>query len=254
MYSFMETLEFDLPGALLTQLVALLDDMPSEKLERDSLRSVPEEQGVYQLFVNSSLVYIGKTDSDAGLKKRLLRHCAKIGHRTELSSEVVFFKAVRIYVFTAMDLESQLIKYYKGRHQGLEWQNSGFGSNDPGRERDSGKPGSFDSRYPIDIDIPLGVTVPLGEVTVSDALDILKNNVPYTIRFERQGKSREPHKDLLTTKMMCGENLDTARKILLKVKEALGEVWQITLLPGYVIIYKENRTYNYGVVLTTVDN
>ena len=245
----METLEFDLPGALLIQLVALLDNMPLAKLERENLRNVPEEQGVYQLFIDDKLVYIGKTDSDAGLKKRLLRHCEKIRHRKGLGADRVFFKAVRIYVFTAMDLESQLISHYKKSQQNLEWQHSGFGSNDPGRERDSGKPGSFDLNFEIDIDISFDSPLPYGLTTISDVLDILKRNVPYVIRFERQGKSREAHADLLNSQINLTADLNTTRKILCAVKSSLGSSWQITILPGYVIIYKESRTYPHGTVL-----
>jgi hypothetical protein len=48
--SLVEELEFDLQGALLTELVQLLDDMPTGELNDQSLASLDDVQGVYQLF------------------------------------------------------------------------------------------------------------------------------------------------------------------------------------------------------------
>ena len=245
----METLEFDLPSALLTQLVELLDSMPSESLAQGKLKEVPEEQGVYQLFLDENLVYIGKTDAEAGLKKRLSRHCEKIKNRAGLQPGIVKFKAVRIYVFTAMDLETQLIDHYKSTLGKLEWQNSGFGSNDPGRKRDSGKPGVFDSTFPIDIDLPFDAQLEPGTFSVSDALNSLKRIVPYVVRFERVKKGQAPHTDLSAASITIHKGIDTPRKLLEEVKIALSADWQITALPGYVIIYKESNKYTSGQVL-----
>ncbi len=130
-------LEFDLPGALLAQLVKTLDEVEAAPLLPEYVSNIPEQQGVYQLFhkTDSSLdlVYIGKTDADAGLAKRLQRHSRKIQHRRDLVVEDVFFKAVRVYVFTVADLETDLIKHYGGVKK-VPWNGSGFGSNDPGKK------------------------------------------------------------------------------------------------------------------------
>lgn len=245
----METLEFDLPNALLTQLVELLDSMPSESLAQEKLKEVPDEQGVYQLFLDEKLVYIGKTDAEAGLKNRLTRHCEKIKNRSGLQLGVVRFKAVRIYVFSAMDLETQLIDYYKRALGKLEWQNSGFGSNDPGRKRDSGNPGVFDSTFPIDIDMPFDSLLQPGRISASEALNNLKKNVPYVVRFERLKKGLSPHCDLSAASISLHRGIDTPRKLLEEVKKSLSSDWQITVLPGYVIIYKESNKYTSGYVL-----
>src|SRR5262245_21719866 len=104
--------EFDLPRALLVRLVQVLDSLPPAALDEEFLNAIPDAQGVYQLFLNGDLVYIGKTDAEAGLRKRLDRHRRKIQHRNGLDPNQMFFKAVRIYVFTAIDLETQLINHY----------------------------------------------------------------------------------------------------------------------------------------------
>lgn len=106
--------EFDLPEALLVRLIEILGQMKPAPLSIMGLDGVPDTQGVYQLFLDGKLSYIGKTDSEEGLRKRLLRHANKIRHRKDLSPQRVYYRALRIFVFTAIDLESQLIKHYTG--------------------------------------------------------------------------------------------------------------------------------------------
>lgn len=242
-----ESFEFDLPSALLASLTGLFEEMPSAPLTADNLAIVQEEQGVYQLFHNHELVYIGKTDSDAGLKKRLLRHCQKIQGRNNISPDDVSFKSVRIFVFTAMDLESLLIKEYKKRGHGLKWQNSGFGSNDPGRERDTTKlkEEHFDIRFPIRKDIPLSMES--GEVSIGEMFYKMKNSLPYTLRFQKKG--RKPHPDLMSKYVTLADGEHTVAQLLKIAAVELGREWQITMLPGYVIVYKERRAYKDGYVI-----
>jgi len=102
--------EFDLPGALLARLIAVFDQMETAPLLPEYVQDIPEAQGVYQLLLGDEVVYIGKTDAQAGLAQRLRRHAFTIRHRQNLNAADVKFKAVRVYVFTAMDLETQLIK------------------------------------------------------------------------------------------------------------------------------------------------
>lgn len=124
--------EFDLPEALLTSLVQVFGSMSGANLVIENVAEIPDEQGVYQLLLNDELVYIGKTDGDAGLRSRLTRRCT-IQHRNNLEVENVTFKAIRVFVFTAVDLETQLIRYYS-QTSPVRWNNKGFGSNDPGRK------------------------------------------------------------------------------------------------------------------------
>jgi hypothetical protein len=44
--------EFDLPGVLLARLIEVLDGMLPAPLDSDRLNSVPESQGVYQIFLD----------------------------------------------------------------------------------------------------------------------------------------------------------------------------------------------------------
>lgn len=94
--------EFDLPVALLEQLVAAFELVDPVTLNSVNVNRIAEAQGVYQIFLDDALVYVGKTDADAGLRRRLARHAKKISSRKNLDPARVSFKAVRIFVFTAI--------------------------------------------------------------------------------------------------------------------------------------------------------
>lgn len=250
--SYFKDFEFDLPSALLGRLVSLFAEMTPGVLNDETVQGVPEAQGVYQLFFNDELVYVGKTDADAGLKKRLLRHARKIRSRCNLTPEAVTFKAVRVYVFTAMDLEDLLIKHYKKDRHPLSWNNSGFGSNDPGQKRDQSdlKDHHFDKLYPIDVDLPITHRFESFPITVADLLKFLKSELTYTIRYQNTGsRSRKPHGDLEACSITLTAATNTVRELLRRVKCALGVEWQITVLPGYILVYKESKAYLHGQII-----
>jgi hypothetical protein len=236
--------EFNLSEALLARLVVLLDGMQPGPLTSGNVAALPEGQGVYQLFHNGQLAYIGKTDSDAGLRQRLGRHVRSIQNRLNLNVADVSFNAVRIFVFTAMDLETLLIRAYSVP----DWNNSGFGSNDPGRNRDRTRlnPEGFDARYPINVDRVLDFAVP-AVGTVADCLAGLKDGLPYVFRFKTLGpRSRRPHQDLVNAQIRVANGPQTVRSILQTAIAALPAGWQATALPSRVIIYRELDGYQYN--------
>ena len=243
--------EFDLPGALLTRLVQVLDELTPAPLDPSFLTDIPDAQGVYQLFLDGVLIYIGKTDAEAGLCKRLERHQRKVQHRDGLNPSRVSFKAVRIYVFTAVDLETQLIEHYGG-YAAVRWNGSGFGSNDPGRERDTTtyKAAHFDATFPIDIERSLPVEFPKTG-TAAALLAILRRSLPYTFRYENAGgRSRRPHPDLERPVSLSAGSPMTARRIIQEIVAQLPAGWQATKLPSHIILYKETpRAYVQGVVI-----
>lgn len=244
-----QSFEFDLPDALLAQLVVLFDSMESALLVDSNVSSLPEGQGVYQLLYDGAVVYVGKTDGQAGLKRRLSRHCWTVRHRCNLDTSKVSYKAVRVYVFTAMDLETDLISHY-GHGGGLPWNNSGFGSNDPGRQRDTTELRSdgFDALYPVDLDLPLDNLRLQFPKTAAELFDLLRDNVPYYVRALRRHGSRKLHQDF-DVQVPGLEGDTTARNIVRSIISALPAGWQATLLPGRIIIYPENREYSAGSVI-----
>lgn len=248
--------EFDLPRALKAELIELLDEMETGVLQLEATSAVPEAQGVYQLYHEDKLVYIGKTDAEAGLRTRLNRHARKILHRPSLTG-TVRFKAVRIMVFTAMDLETQLIKHYrKGDGKVAAWNGSGFGSNDPGRERETTNksPEGFDAQHPINIDLPTELIQP-GVMTAAAAVTALKAALPYTLRYEtlrnERGRAQrgQPHSDLLATSVTIPTGPHTVRGLMQLIRAALGTEWQATAFVSHVILYRERRDYQHGEVI-----
>lgn len=239
--------EFDLPEALLIKLVECLDGLEPNALLSDVVSQIPDAQGVYQLFYHGHLVYIGKTDAEAGLRKRLDRHAKKVQHRHNLQPSEVSFKAVRIYVFTAVDLETQLLHHYKS--SGVEdwWNDSGFGANDPGRRRDKTvyKNTHFDRRFPIDIDRDLEIELPATSAA-ANYLQSLKVHLPFVFRFEGEGKSRRPHPELVNTQILMPEGIKSARGIITAIVKQLPKGWQATALPSHIILYKESDKYPQG--------
>lgn len=229
--------EFDLPEALLTSMVVAFDNMEGATLSSEHVSKIPEAQGVYQLIVGEEIVYIGKTDAEAGLLRRLTRHAWTIQHRNNLKVADVSFKAIRVFVFTAMDLETQLINHYKGKSS-VSWNNSGFGSNDPGRNRDKtkAKSTSFDVLYPIDLDekVSLGLS---GRTSVLSALQALRRELPYTLRVEDSGT----HPDFDGATLALSKAPTTARKLLTAIIKELPRGWQATALAGRIILYKEKE-------------
>jgi Uri superfamily endonuclease len=241
--------EFQLPEALLSQMIERLDGAEPGLLVPENLALIPDAQGVYQLFHRGTLVYIGKTDAEAGLRARLERHCRNVQHRHGIEPADVEFKALRVYVFTAVDLETQLIAHY-GR-DASPWNGSGFGANDPGRERETStaKPGHFNLVYPLDIDRPLAVDLE-GCATVAEALFRVKAFVPYVFRFEVEGRRRrQAHPALVAAPLPALPAILTMRSFLTAIVAALPEGWQATLLAGRVILYPETRVYPQGDVI-----
>lgn len=239
--------EFNLPDALLKELITVFDGLAPAPLLAANVAAIPEEQGVYQLFLaphgQPSLVYIGKTDAAAGLRVRLSRHATKIQNRLNLNPSIVMFKAVRVFVFTAVDLETQLIGHYGGT-SAVSWNGSGFGSNDPGRERDTTtyKAEHFDTQFPIDLNRPLSFAVPMTG-TAADILRALKSGLPYLIRFELPSRwSRIAHADLEGTTVTINPALPmTPESIIAQTIKQLPPGWHATMLPSHVIIYKNDR-------------
>ena len=246
--------EFDLPKALKAELIRLLDAMGSAPLTQATTCELADAQGVYQLFYNDVLMYVGKTDAESGLRTRLTRHARKVLQRPTLTGAVTF-KAVRILVFTAMDLETQLIQHYRevSGAASVPWNGSGFGSNDPGRRREltNKNPDGFDAQHPIDIDRQAGWLQP-GTMIIAEALADLKSALPYTLRYETllnaQGRAQrgQPHPDLLAATVIIPPPPQTVRNLMRLFCVGLGPDWQATVFASHVILYKEETRYRFG--------
>lgn len=241
-----QAFELDLMRAVMDQLVPRLDIMPAAPLTAANAAQLPNAQGIYLLLHGDTVKYVGKTDSDAGLNLRIRRHQRKLRDRRNISPEDVSFKAVQVLVLTALDIETEL-----RRHYSPEWNGSGFGANDPGRERETTTkpPEGFDAQFPINIDVPL-VVASAGEHEVAYVLSELKANLPYLLRFETAAKGKKgAHADMRSRMTLPASPL-SVRQILQRALAALPTGWQATEFVSHVILYKEDRTYAHGTKIT----
>ncbi len=119
--------------------------------------------------------------------------------------------------------------------ESLSWNNSGFGSNDPGRNRDGQRPANFDQEFPVNIDfvVPDFPKVPL---TIPAALDALKQRIPYLLRHGGLPADRA---------MPQVSGVATVRGLLNAAMGALPSGFQATVLHGRVVIYQEQRDYPF---------
>lgn len=247
-------LEFDLPRALLRDIVDLLDEMGAADLIPENLAQVSDAPGIYALSreATGELLYIGKAESSKGLLNRLTRHMRKLDGRKNIDRGDIQFKAIRIYVFAAMELEAALISHYGG-NGGLPWNHSGFGSNDPGKQRDTTiyKPDHFDTQHPIRLDHCF-VKFEVGKKPVAEVMQHLKDGLPYLLRFQRPNKnsrnSFEPDFEVADVDIRRPDM--TTREVLVLCMSSLPPGWHTTALPSHVICYKnDNRRFPSGVLV-----
>jgi len=127
---------FELDRAIRDQVVERLNLSPELPLERDV---APKRSGVYALYFQNRLVYIGKasrgtTKSKRTLRDRINEHVGKLANRENLSLEAMTCKFLTIesdwFVWAA---EFALINVFAP-----EWNGSGYGSKTPGK----GRPGT----------------------------------------------------------------------------------------------------------------
>lgn len=231
--------------ALTDQLEVALNELEPEPLTPVALGSLASRPGIYQLFHAGALVYVGKASTS--LPDRLATHFWKVSGRTRINVDDVSFAC--LYVDEDMDAvapETQLIKRFR-TDGAVPWNTNGFGNNDPGRERDTSavKETHFDALYPIDLDWPCMADAP-GTSLVAECLRLLKDELPYTFRFQSKSRSsRLPHPDYLDASVSIPDGGMLARDIFSSIAAGLPSEWIITALPGYVIMYKERpKTYS----------
>jgi len=223
--------------ALRDQLLDALGLLDTAPLTEANLAIVDSRPGVYQLFVNERLVYVGKAARN--LCERLDQHRKKLSGRRSNLLDFASFKCV--YVSEDMDAiapETMLIAHYRQSGE-APWNFNGFGNKDPGKERDTSlvKADHFDSLYQIDLDLDLGFRVTDGEPLAS-AMKRFKGLLPYVFRFH----AVPGH--LKATRPSDGPT--SVRDWLAYFAEALPENWSVVALPGYVIAYPNKEPEQFA--------
>lgn len=222
--------------ALGDQLAEELVKLKPDPLDREHLDLLESRPGVYQLYEDGVLVYVGKADTS--LPQRLAKHHAKIAGRLNLGD--IGFTC--LYVdedLHAVAPERLLIHRYKD--EGLAaWNFNGFGSNDPGRNRDETvfEESHFDSQHPANLDIRC-VDIPAGGYQADELLKRLKQSLPYVFRYQTAAFHQELHIEVV-------EDEPTADHLFASLGHAIAKAdgrWRIAALPGYVVMYAKPGPY-----------
>jgi hypothetical protein len=244
--------EIDIEKILRADLPSVLEMVKMAPLIPSAIKALPiGAKGAYVLYENGLPVYAGKTDTRHGFRDRLLRHASTIQHRHNLDPASMHFRAVRILVFSNFDVEAILInEMRKIDPSALPWNDSGFGSNDPGHNRETQKSANFDKKMPVDIDRPLDI-IATGTHPLLQLLIAMKDHLPYTFRYEtdligkRSAHYRTGHVDQREAGPIeiLNDELVTLRSLMLKILAALPAGWRVTVFPDRVILYNETTIY-----------
>jgi hypothetical protein len=230
---------FDLTGALADQLYSAIPTLNPAPFTAGALNQVNNIPGIYQLYLNGNMVYIGKADND--LRGRLYDHHRKISGRLNIHTADMGFTGLYLEgTWIPVGPETILINRYRTEGRPTPWNFNGFGINDPGKERDTTnfKDTHFDVQYPADLNFELSGLAP-NVYLVSEALPLIKALLPYVFRYENKYAQ---HPDYLGTFVNITANMTAAQAFDALVK-VLPRGWQITALPGYAIMYKNVRPY-----------
>nr|WP_237562492.1 GIY-YIG nuclease family protein [Glutamicibacter soli] len=241
------------------QLFTDLETLVPIPLTREALERLNDEPGVYRLFLDDKSVYVGKADKS--LRQRLQKHLRKLSGRRENSTFqqtsktnlVGRIKFTCLYVIedlNALAPEKMLIKTLKADGK-ASWNVNGFGNNDPGRNRDRSmvKNSHFDRLYPIDLSVMVKIPSEDGGSPITSLFDLmqrLKESLPFLFRFPTRASQE--------TKSLQKEEVDliglqdqekSAEEWFGELSRILPAGWLITVLPGYVICYREDNPNIY---------
>lgn len=236
---------FDFLWTVSQQLKDTLERLPSSTLDDAAISRLGEfqaesrsSQGVYMLIYNGSPRYIGKANN---VKDRLAQHLTKLRGRKNIDLNALSYKALVLdkSMSTAAN-EAILISMFKEQYTDM-WNGAGFGPKDPGKERDTTKPGRFDQLHPIIDDYRIKLNVGLdGAVELGHLLNSMKAQLPYVFRFEVPDEA-------LKSQIHIGPVEHIARDLLQAVVNHLGEGWRGAIISYGMVLYQTNKHYPHGI-------
>ena len=225
--------------ALGDQLSRSLSELEPAPLNGPNIESVRRLPGVYQLWHENELVYIGKADKS--IPTRLWKHHRKLSGRIGISLKDMAFTALYVEEdFSAVAPEKLLIDRFQ-ESGAIPWNNNGFGINDPGKERDTTifDESHFDCRYPANLDFNIPEMEP-GKHTLEDLLKKTKESLPYNFRYANGKKEKELYANTTVT---TTTETQTADDVFLLISSTLPATWRVVALPGYAILYPREAEY-----------
>jgi hypothetical protein len=221
-----------------------LASLTPEPLTTEALERLEKRQGVYQLYKDQKLVYVGSASTY--LPHRLGQHLRKIRGRRNLAIHEIAFTCLYVNEdLTVLAPEERLIKVFQGEGS-APWNTNGFGNNDPGRRRDESHvpEGHFDALYPIELEWPCD-SIKAGDRTAAELLAELKRELPFVLRYDSEPQAKRDYVDVDVDVLADGMTAEA----LLRLVASVLPGYHVTALPGYVILYPEGRTYLSGRVI-----
>lgn len=234
---------FDFLDTISKQLQERLDELDVTILNDDQLAGLEffqheniRKQGVYVIHYEDTPKYIGKANNVA---ERLKQHFKKLTGRQHIDPLKIGYKCLLLdrSMSTAAN-EDLLIEKYREIHSGL-WNGQGFGPKDPGKERDTTAPGSFDQSHPIRLDF-LQDNVDDVE-TVKSLCKKLKTGLPYVFRYE-VNRRREESIELAGVERY-------PKSLVQALINHLGDGWRGAVLSYGIVIYENQKDYLFGEII-----
>lgn len=239
-FDFLQTVSVQLKEMLGRLEETILDEKALRELERYQ-REIGSRQGVYVVHYKGAPMYVGKADDVAD---RLSQHLAKLRGRKGIVAQAIGYKALALdkSMSTAAN-EKILIEMFKEDNKDM-WNGAGFGPKDPGKERDTTKPGKFDRTYPILDRFPVELkTDEHNSIKLGDMFVAMKAQLPYVFRYH------VPADDLQKVLVLPDQDRG-ARNLLQAAVSLLGAGWKGAVISYGMVLYKSAKHYPYGEEIT----
>lgn len=246
MPQFFDLFALDMQRVLNDEIVKAFDPLEPVPLTAENIGRLAEHEagsphatkGLYILHYRGAAVYVGKAEDS--LRSRLADHRVKLDSRLNIQVADIGFRCLYLDKnWSALTHEGPLI----GR-LGCNWNSSGFGNHDPGRNRDKTelKDNHFDRLFPINANLPL--TFGAGRRSVATAILEVKDQLPFLFRYQtkRGFRPNRSHPEYQSRHVEF-DAAETVRSAMGKIVDALGGEWQATFLYGYLILYREHHAY-----------
>jgi hypothetical protein len=236
-FDFLRTVSEQLKNKLETLSASLVDDAALSRLH-EFQAEVRSAQGVYMLIYDGQPRYIGKANN---VKDRLAQHLTKLRGRRHIDLDKLAYKVLILdHSMSTAANEDILIGLFKAQYSDM-WNGAGFGPKDPGKERDTTKPGKFDQQHPIIDDYPVAIDLDLeGGIQLGSLLARMKLQLPYVFRYDVPASVQQSTIHLQSVNHV-------AHDLLQAIVTHLGDGWRGAVISYGMVLYKTGKSYPYGI-------
>jgi hypothetical protein len=233
---------FDITRALATQVVDSLERLPHHPLAPAVVSTASDTPGVYLLYRSGRSAYLGVEASS--LRRALTQDLRLLTGRENLPLSQIGFAALRVGAELSALSTPSLLEAFGHSEQLLAWNHNGYRVTDTRRPRDNAKvdPRHFDAQHPVDLSYPCE-GVPAGRHLLLALLEQVRRDLPYEFRYLGAGQHAPASlRHCAHAEVEVPQRGLSARAVL---SRALAHMpgWQLTALPGQLILYPEKQDY-----------